>query len=301
MTSNPWILAARPKTLGAAIAPVLVGSALAFYEGAFLWPAALLCLLFALLIQVATNFANDYYDARKGADTPERIGPTRAVAAGLISPVAMKRATFAVLALAFLVGLGLVPYGGWWLVGVGVASIVCALAYTAGPLPLAYVGLGDLFVLVFFGLVAVGFTYYVQAGSFTVDAWLAGAGCGLLATNILVVNNVRDRISDARAGKKTLAVRFGRTFSLLEFSLGNLFASLLPVYFSLVEGYAPIVMLAAPCYFLGALMRTRLLRARSREHYDAVLAGTAVQLWLWSALFATGLVLARFNEQLARA
>ncbi len=288
--ANPWILASRPRTLGAAVAPVVVATALAYHAGGFEPLAAGLCLLFAILIQIGTNYANDYFDAVKGADTPERAGPTRAVAAGLITPRAMKRGAYGVLALAFMAGMGLVPYGGWWLVAVGVASVVSAVAYTAGPLPLAYVGLGDVFVFVFFGLVAVGFTYFVQTGSFADTAWLAGACCGALATNILVVNNVRDRISDEKAGKRTLAVRFGRMFSVVQFSLANLLASFTPVYLYVRGDFGPWILLPVPLYFFGSLQRMGLLRAKTREQYGRLLAQAALTLVLWAVLFTAGVL-----------
>ncbi|MFP4157899.1 MAG: 1,4-dihydroxy-2-naphthoate octaprenyltransferase, partial [Opitutales bacterium] len=159
-----WLSATRPKTLPAAVCPVLVGSSLAYESGSFAWVPALLCLGFALLIQVGTNFANDYLDGIKGTDTKERIGPQRAVANGWIEAVVMRRAAIAVLAAAFCLGLGLIPFGGWWLLVVGIASVVCAWLYTGGPYPLAYHGLGDVFVVLFFGFVAVGCTYFVQSG-----------------------------------------------------------------------------------------------------------------------------------------
>ncbi|HSH93539.1 MAG TPA: 1,4-dihydroxy-2-naphthoate polyprenyltransferase, partial [Roseimicrobium sp.] len=205
-----WAEAARPRTLPAAVAPVLVASALAMRDDLFNAQAALSCLVFALLIQIGTNFANDYYDFIKGADTAERVGPRRAVAAGLVAPAAMKRAMIGVFAVAFLAGLSLLGFGGWPLLLIGVASILCGIAYTGGPYPLGYNGLGDVFVFVFFGLVAVGATYFVQTGLVTGEVLLLGSGIGALATNILVVNNYRDVETDAKAGKRTLAVRFGR-------------------------------------------------------------------------------------------
>ncbi|MDB6115539.1 MAG: menA, partial [Lacunisphaera sp.] len=209
-----WWEAARPRTLAAAVIPVLVGTALAAgYESAD-WLAAAICLAFALFVQVGTNYANDYYDFVKGADTPSRVGPRRAVAAGLIAPATMRRATGLVFGAAFLVGLLLVRSGGWWLVPIGVGSILCGLAYTGGPWPLGYNGLGDLFVFGFFGLVAVDTTFYVQAGHVFSDVTSCGAAIGLLAANILVANNYRDLETDAAAGKKTLVVRFGRRFAV---------------------------------------------------------------------------------------
>jgi 1,4-dihydroxy-2-naphthoate octaprenyltransferase len=212
-----WVHAARPRTLPAAIAPVLVGSGLAWRDGRFDGRAAALCLGFGLLVQVGTNFANDYYDFVKGADTAARVGPRRAVAAGLIAPGTMRAAMWATFAAAFLCGLGLIAWGGPWLLLVGALSILCGLAYTGGPWPLGYHGLGDVFVFLFFGLVAVCATYFVQARMVTADAVLAAVAVGLLAANILVVNNYRDRETDAAAGKRTLVVRLGEGFARGQF------------------------------------------------------------------------------------
>ncbi len=216
-----WWEAARPRTLPAAIAPVLVASALAFATGVFAVVPAVICLTFALLIQIGTNYANDFYDFQKGADNADRVGPRRAVAAGLISPASMRRAMIGVFVAAFIVGLGLLPYGGWPLLIIGVTSIACGIAYTGGPYPLAYHGWGDVFVFVFFGLVAVSASYFVQAGFVATDAWWLGAGMGALSTNILVVNNYRDVETDRAAGKRTLVVRWGRTFARRQFAVGH--------------------------------------------------------------------------------
>jgi 1,4-dihydroxy-2-naphthoate octaprenyltransferase len=223
-----WLSAARPRTLPAAVAPVLVGCALAWRADTFTAPAAAACLVFALLIQIGTNFANDYYDYIQGADTAERVGPRRAVAAGWVRPAAMRAAMAGVFAAAFLTGLTLLPYGGWPLLAVGVASILCGIAYTGGPYPLGYHGLGDLFVFLFFGLVAVGATYFVQAGAVSVESLLAGAGVGALAANILVVNNYRDVETDVKAGKRTLVVRWGRRFARCQFAFSHALALAVP-------------------------------------------------------------------------
>ena len=188
----------------------MVGTAFAVRDGVFDGWAAMLCLGFALLVQIGTNFANDYYDFIRGADTAARVGPRRAVAAGLIAPGTMRRAMGWVFAAAFACGFGLVAWGGLWLLVIGIASILCGIAYTGGPWPLGYNGLGDLFVFLFFGLVAVGATYFVQAGALATDVLVAAIPIGLLAANILVVNNYRDAETDAVAGKRTLVVRFGR-------------------------------------------------------------------------------------------
>ena len=206
------------------MAPVVAGSALAWRMRAFDAAAAAICLAFALLVQIGANFANDYYDFLKGADTGARVGPRRAVASGLVTPAAMRRAVALVFAAAFAAGLLLVAWGGWWLVAIGAASVVSAIAYTGGPYPLGYHGLGDLFVFLFFGLVAVVATFYVQAGWVSADAWLAAAAIGALTTNILVVNNYRDAESDARAGKRTLVVRFGRRFAEAQFAAAHVVA-----------------------------------------------------------------------------
>lgn len=216
-----WVEACRPRTLPAAIAPVLVASALAGHDGRFEPTAAGLCLAFALLIQIGTNLANDYFDFKKGADTAERVGPRRAVAAGLIAPEIMQRVMIGVFGAAFLVGLGLLPFGGWPLLIIGLASIFCGIIYTGGPYPLAYHGWGDVFVFGFFGLVAVGATYFVQAGQVSSQAWWLGALMGALSTNILVVNNYRDMETDRKANKRTLAVRFGPGFAEWQFVLSH--------------------------------------------------------------------------------
>ena len=211
-----WALAARPKTLAAGVVPVLVGTAVAWQEDSVHWGAATAAAVCSILIQIATNLANDYFDAKKGADTEDRLGPERAVQKGWISPGAMLAGTAIALVLAFLLGLYLIALGGPVIAVIGVVSLVAAVAYTGGPYPLAYVGLGDLFVFLFFGLAAVVGTTWVQTLSAPPAAWIGGAATGMLATAILVVNNLRDRTTDAVAGKRTLVVRFGPRFARVE-------------------------------------------------------------------------------------
>lgn len=216
---SPWLLATRPKTLAAGFVPVAVGVGLAATVVPPSWGVAAGTLAGALLIQIGCNFANDAFDALKGADTAERQGPVRAVAAGLISPRTMLVATALVLLAAFAVGLWLTSVGGWPILVLGLVSIACAVGYTAGPLPLAYVGLGDLFVFLFFGLAAVLGTAWLQvmAGGSAVGArlelpwpwWAAAAAVGLQATALIAINNLRDIATDAPVGKRTLAVRLG--------------------------------------------------------------------------------------------
>lgn len=212
-------MAVRPRTLTAAAAPVLLGTGLAWGRGTFAAFPGLAALVGGLLIQVGTNLANDYYDHIRGGDTEERVGPVRVTQGGLIPARAVRNAAFLVLALALAPGGYLVWIGGWPIVIVGAASLVCAVAYTGGPYPLAYYGLGDLFVFLFFGLVAVGGTFWVQAHTFGPEVLLAGAGIGALNTAILVVNNLRDLETDARAGKRTMAVWLGHEGSKFELLL----------------------------------------------------------------------------------
>ena len=287
-----WVLAARPRTLPAAVTPVVVGSAVAYAEAAFAWLPALLCLVFALLIQIAANFANDYFDAKSGADNAERVGPTRAVAAGLISPRAMWRGTVATLAAAFLVGCGLIPFGGWWLIAVGILSILCALAYTGGPYPLGYHGWGDVFVILFFGLVAVVFTHYVQAGQVSAAAGWLGLGCGLVIDNLLVVNNVRDEATDRAAGKRTVVVRFGRGFGLWLYRM-NFAGAWLCVYVAVRsllgwDFWQPVLaVIALPglvYLILGSVNERRLRKAETPEAYGRVLKFAAMDVIRYGAL-----------------
>ncbi len=204
-----WIEAARPRTLPAAVAPVAVGSSLAAAEGAAHPGYAALAGLTALLLQIGANFANDVFDFERGADAADRLGPRRAVAAGRVSPRAMRLATTLAFALAATTGLALVMRGGWPIALVGLAALAAGLAYTGGPWPLGYHGLGEPLVFVFFGVVGVAGTHYVQALATSPLAFGLSVPVGLLATAILVVNNLRDRIGDERAGKRTLAVRLG--------------------------------------------------------------------------------------------
>jgi 1,4-dihydroxy-2-naphthoate octaprenyltransferase len=287
-----WWGAARPRTLPAAIAPVMAGSALAWHDGAFEAPAAALCLGFSVLVQVGTNFANDYYDFIRGADTEKRVGPRRAVAAGLISPAIMRRAMIVVFVAAFAVGLGLVAWGGPWLIAVGVASIVCGIAYTGGPWPLAYHGLGDVFVFLFFGLVAVGGTYYVQAGHVTADALLAGVPIGLLAANILVVNNYRDVETDAVAGKRTLVVRLGRRAARVQHAVSLAGALLVPVVF-VVRGYEAWCLLPMGLAPLAWTHVRRLRASTAPAELITLLGASGKLLALYALLFSAGLVIAR--------
>jgi 1,4-dihydroxy-2-naphthoate octaprenyltransferase len=290
-----WLGAARPRTLSAAVAPVVVGSALAWRAEAFDAAAAGLCLAFALLVQIGANFANDYYDFLRGADTAERVGPRRAVAAGLVAPATMRRAMWLTFGLALLSGLALIAWGGWWLVIIGVASVVSGIAYTGGPYPLGYHGLGDLFVFVFFGLVAVGATFYVQAGRVSTDVMLAAAAVGALTTNILLVNNYRDAATDARAGKRTLVVRFGKGFAQAQFAVAVLFACGVMVALAARGLYALkiAIPLAAILGLGGFLLWRRLRTAAGARELIPLLGLSGAHLAAYAACLAAALVWGR--------
>ena len=284
-----WLHAARPKTLPAGSAPVVIGTAMAFEAGRLHIPSALCALAGSLLILIGANLANDYFDHAKGADAPGRLGPVRATQAGLIAPPAMLRATAAMFLLACVPGLYIVWRGGWPFIIVGLLSILCGLLYTAGPYPLGYLGLGDLFVLVFFGPVAVGGTYYVQAYALTRDVLLAGLASGLLSVAILTVNNLRDVDQDRLARKMTLPVRFGRTFARAEYVLA-LAAAILAVP-AILSARHPAVLLA----MLAALPAVPTLRTvvttTDGPALNNALASTGKILLVFSILFSIGWIL----------
>lgn len=292
-TWRPWLEAARPKTLPAAVVPVMVGTALAAGYRWADYDRAAICLVFALLVQIGTNFANDYFDFVQGADSPARVGPRRAVAAGLITPRAMLGATWVVLGVAFAVGLLLVWESGWILLPIGVVSIVCAIAYTGGPFPLGYNGLGDVFVFIFFGLVAVSTTFYVQTGFIRADVISCAAAIGLLAANILVANNYRDVETDARVGKKTLVVRFGRRFAVWQYALSCIVALACPVALRAFGGYGWAVLLPLLLAPWAFLLTRRLARSSQPREQIALLGATAAFLAVYGLLLCVGVVAGR--------
>ena len=288
-----WFLAARPKTLGAGIAPVIIGTALAAGDGGFHLIAALCALAGSVFIQIGTNFANDYSDFVKGADTADRIGPMRATQAGLVTPAQMRRAAALAFGLALLAGLYLVYRGGWPILLIGVASIACGVLYTGGPYPLGYLGLGDLFVLIFFGPVAVAGTYYVQALALPDLAPIAaGFGPGLFSVAILTVNNLRDIEGDRRSGKKTLAVRLGRTYARVHFTASLLLGGIvIPMLLCILRsGHWFALASAAGC--LVALPALRAVwTSTDGPRLNEALAGVGKALLAYSALFAVGWLL----------
>ena len=289
MALRVWVQAARPKTLIAAAAPVLVGTGLAAHLAEVVVLPAVAALVGALLIQIGTNLANDYYDFVRGGDTEERVGPTRVTQAGLLPPEAVKRGMVVALGSAVVVGAYLVVVGGWPILVIGLASVACAVLYTGGPYPLAYHGLGDVFVFVFFGLVAVGGTYYVQVRSWPVDALLAGAALGSLSTAILVTNNLRDIDTDARAGKRTLAVRLGPAGAKAQYvALLVLAAAVPPVGVSLLSWPPPALaaLLVAPLCWTP--LRTLFAYEDPRELIP-VLGATARLTAVYGLLLTLGL------------
>jgi len=284
-----WVMATRPKTLTAAASPVLVGSGLAVAYGVFAPGPAVVALLCSFLLQIGSNLANDYYDFLKGADTEERVGPTRVTQAGLIAPEQVRLAMVLTLAAAFLLGLSLVWVGGPVVLAIGIASIVSAVAYTGGPYPLGYHGLGDVFVFLFFGLIAVAGTYYVQALAWPVEAFVAAIPVGALCTNILVVNNVRDAPQDAEVGKRTLPARLGVGFGYAQYDALQILAYGTPLAF-FGWGFGPWVLLPWLSLPLALKARGR-LRAETGSALNAVLGMTAGLLFVYSVLFAAGLAL----------
>ena len=300
-----WLMAARPQTLPAGAAPVVLGTGLAVPDGVLAPLPALAALVGALLIQIGTNFANDYFDARKGTDSPDREGFTRVTAGGLIPPRRVKVAMGATYALALLVGLYLVSVGGLPILVVGLSSILAGLLYTGGPYPYGYYGLGDLFVFVYFGLVAVAGTYYVQAaatlpgagpfppgippGTVPPASLLAGLGAAGLTTAILVVNNVRDLEEDRAAGKRTLAVVIGYTWSRVEFVALLALSYVVPVVFWLGLGYHPAVLGPLLTLPMAALITRTVLTRRDGEALNPALERTGQLLALYAGLFAGGL------------
>ncbi|MCX6046793.1 MAG: 1,4-dihydroxy-2-naphthoate polyprenyltransferase [Chloroflexi bacterium] len=286
-----WVMAARPKTLPAAVGPVLVGAALAYTQGTFRLAPALACLLGALLLQIGSNFANDYFDFFKGADTHERLGPVRVTASGLLTPAQVRGGMVAVFGAAVVVGVYLVAQGGWPILVAGVAAIVAALAYTGGPFPFGYYGLGDFFVFIFFGLVAVCGTYYVQALHLASFVVLAAVPAGALITNILVVNNLRDLETDRRANKRTLAVWMGRRATQMEYVVLLLVAYLVPLALWVTGQQAWWVLLPWLTIPLAVGLAGKIFRATDGPTMNATLAGTARLSLLFNLLFALGLVL----------
>lgn len=284
-----WWLAIRPKTLPAAASGVVMGSALAWANGSFQVLPALAALCVALLLQIGSNVANDVYDFERGADTSERQGPLRVTQAGLLTPIQVKRGMWTIFFLAASFGLYLAYLRGWGIILIGLAAIVSAIAYTGGPFPLGYYGLGDLFVFIFFGVVAVAGTYFVQVGSVSAAAWSMSVPVGLIITAILVVNNLRDLENDKKAGKHTMAVRLGAQGTRIEYLLCMVVAYLLLpvlVYLKIVPLYSLLAWLSLPL----AIKTLRVVFNQQGKALNVALAGTGQTVFVYSVLFWLGIL-----------
>jgi len=284
-----WVLASRPKTLAGAAIPVMVGSSLVYMNGSFKIIPAVICLLFAFLMQIAANLINDLYDFLKGSDREDRLGPERSCAQGWITPSAMKKGIFVTILLACGMGSVLLLYAGWELIIVGIICVLFAFLYTTGPYPLSYNGWGDLLVIVFFGFIPVCGTYYVQADTISTDVIIGSLICGFIVDTLLVVNNYRDREADAKSGKKTIIVRLGKTFGeYLYLSLGVI-ASFLCFYF-IFEGN--LVAAFIPQLYLIFHIRTwkKMVKIQSGKALNAILGETSQNMLIMGGLLSIGLI-----------
>ena len=286
---NVWLLAIRPKTLWVAIAPVVIGSSFAFHElkQDFSFFIASLTLFVALLIQIISNLVNDLYDYKKGADRLDRVGPLRVVQANLITELEMQRAIFFVFFSAIFFGFFLVLKGGFIILIIGLCSLLSAYFYTAGPYPLAYNGLGEVFVFIFFGILAVEGTYFLQCKYFSREIFFHSCSIGAIASSILVVNNLRDIDNDRRVFKKTLAVRFGKSFSRFEFSFFIFLAYLIP--FFLLSKYIDLIILFLSFPF--AIYLIFYVYINDGDKLNWLLENTAKLLIIYSVLLAVGFII----------
>lgn len=283
-----WIEAMRLRTLPASVSGVIAGIGFAFMAGVFKWMPAALCLVFAALAQIASNFANEYYDFKGGLDRPGREGPRRGVTEGDITPRAMRNATFATLAAACAVGLALVAWGGWWLIAVGLFIALGVLAYSTGPYPLSHHGLGEVAVLFFFGIIPVNFTFYLQTGLWDLTVLIGSISVGLMESNILIVNNYRDLEDDRAVGKRTSAVIFGRgTMSNVYLFNGFIAVALMWIAWMMATS---IWWLAVPiAYLFGHTMLWLRMSSRWGAALNPLLGMTAVLMLLYCAGFAAAM------------
>lgn len=287
---NPWILAIRPRTLPAAIGPLLVGNFLALHLHQFSVTIAILSTLCAVLLQIAVNLANDYFDFKNGIDTEERLGPVRVTQSGMLSPNAVRNAMILFLLAAIVVGIELVVHGGWIIALLAVFAVLGALSYSGGPYPLASHGLGEIAAFVFFGLVAVVGSYFLQAGTTSSSAWLLGSAIGFFNAAIMLVNNTRDISTDTKANKRTLAVRIG------ESQAKNLYQALVYLPFALIiAGYLLGILPGLPVLLAGpALLMARRLSSAfintTGPALNPLLGSTAKLTMLFSGLFSAGLI-----------
>jgi len=286
---NAWKLAIRPRTLPAAAAGVMMGAALAWRDKHFRLDAVLVCLLTALLLQIGSNLANDVFDFERGADTIERLGPTRVTQARMLTPKQVKAGMGIVFGLAALLGLYLAWLGGWVIVIIGIAAIISAIAYTGGPFPIGYHGLGDIFVFIFFGLASVAGTYYIQAGFVSPAVWWMTIPPGLIITAILVVNNLRDLENDRKAGKHTMAVRLGESATKIQYlaCIAIAYLILIPAaWVNLIPWSSLLACLSLPL----AIQASRVVLTQKGRPLNAALAKTGQTALAFSLLFWLGLL-----------
>lgn len=274
-----WIEAMRLRTLPASISGVLAGVAVALQRGHFDWLPALLCLLFALAAQIGSNFANEYYDYRDGLDKPGREGFRRGVTEGDITPLAMHRATAIAFGIAALIGCSLIYWGGWWLVLAGIFIFIGALSYSAGPFPLSRNAMGEIAVVIFYGLIPVGFTFYLQTGYFSYDDFAAGLAVGLMSANILIVNNYRDHDDDKAVNKLTTAVVFGRNAVAWAYLLNGFIAVALTLGMWISAG--TITLVFPTLYLIAHVCLWRYLRANEGHRLNPALGMTAMLMLLF--------------------
>jgi 1,4-dihydroxy-2-naphthoate octaprenyltransferase len=288
-----WLMAARPRTLPAAIAPVLVGTALAGFQHVFHPLRFAATLVGALLIQVGANLSNDYSDARRGADAEDRLGPVRVTAGGLVPPRQVLVATYLTFGLAVLVGVYLIVVAGWILLAIGAASILAGVLYTGGPRPYGYEGLGEAFVFTFFGVVAVAGSYFVQVKHLDWEAFALSVPVGLLAAAILIVNNVRDIDSDRRAGKRTLAVRLGRRRTRIMFAATLVLAFVLALVTWVFGPLSPSLALCWLAIPLAVALCRLVFTKTDGPSLNGALARTGQLQLVFCVLLSAGVLLSR--------
>ena len=285
-----WLLAARPKTLTGAAVPVMMGLVLAWVDCTvstpFLWISAVLCMLFAFVMQIDANFINDYFDFRKGTDDESRLGPRRACAQGWVTSRAMVLAIAVTTVLACLIGLPLVYYSGWSLIWIGVVCVVFCFLYT---IVLSYIGLGDVLVLVFFGLIPVCVTYYIQMGTLQMDVVCSSIACGLVIDTLLVVNNYRDRDNDRRAGKMTLVIRIGERASEFLFLALGVVACLMGLVFLLRDNIF-VFLFSLPYLLLHILTYRKMKRMKHGKALNLILGENARNMFIYGLLFCLGVL-----------
>lgn len=291
-SAKAWMLATRPKTLAAAVAPVILGTAIGFQqEGTIKIIPAVICLLFAVLMQAAANLINDLIDYQKGSDGEERLGPMRATAQGWITPLAMKIGIATFIGTACLIGLGILYYTSWHIIGVGILCAIFAYFYTSGPFPLSYNGLGDVAVIAFFGVVATGFSSYVQCGKWNIETTLMGIAMGIVVNALLVVNNYRDRDNDARCGKRTLIVLLGEPFGRYFYLANGLIATAFVDFWFAFENNKIGILLMIIYIVRHLIVWKKLCIIREGKALNKLIGQTSLNMLIFALLTTLGICL----------